>query len=83
MFSVGFISAVSCLHAEQSADYKAAFTCFKTGHDADTHSLEVQGIEATSEEMIASGCKFGKVSFEIIELAIREGAVEKDFSRTK
>ena len=64
VFAVGFISVVSGLNnAEQSAAYKAVFKCFKTGHDADTDSLEVQGIDATNEEMIASGCLFGKVSF--------------------
>ena len=66
VFGVGFISILSCLNAEESAAYKEAFKCFKAGHDADTDSLEVQGIDATREEMIASGCLFGKVSFGFI-----------------
>lgn len=67
VFTMGFISAVSGLDTEQSA-YKAAFKCFKAGHDADAHSLEAKGMNANKEEMIESSCLFAKVSFEFIGL---------------
>ena len=82
VFAMGFISVVSGLNAEQSA-YKAAFKCFKAGHDADAHSLEAKGMNANKEEMIESSCLFAKVSFEFIGFAIREGAKEKGVYKNK
>ena len=83
VFAVGFISVMSGLEVEQSAAYKAAFKCFKAGHDADAHHLEEDGISATRKEMIESSCEFGKVSFEFMRLAIREGAKENGVYNNK
>ena len=70
VFAIGFLSVVCGLEAEQRAAYEAAFKCHKAGRRANTQSLKKEGSNPTSKEMIASGCLWGKVSFDFKGLAI-------------